>query len=81
MSFINFKNIIFILSTSETQINYGSKLKNRMPTEFGSYSGSDLVSDNLLSNSSSPIKSPPYVNPESDDIFKGTGNFNFKRAK
>ena len=49
--------------------------RNRLPTEPCSYSGADIASDNLLPNSNSPIKSPPYSSAESDDnSFKGTGN-------
>lgn len=49
--------------------------RSRLPTEPGSYSGADIVSDNLLPNINSPIKSPPYSGAECDDnSFKGTGN-------
>ncbi|XP_076755836.1 kinase suppressor of ras isoform X2 [Xylocopa sonorina] len=48
--------------------------KNRLPTESGSTSSNaDITGENLLPNSNSPIKSPPYSNAESDDnSFKGT---------
>ncbi|KAM0728626.1 Kinase suppressor of Ras 1 [Formica fusca] len=51
------------------------KRRNRLPTEPSSYcSTTDFMkSESLLPNSNSPIKSPPYTNPESDDNnFKGT---------
>ncbi|XP_058807431.1 kinase suppressor of Ras 2 isoform X2 [Phymastichus coffea] len=47
--------------------------RSRLPTEPGSYSGADIIGDNLLPNSNSPIKSPPYSSADSDDnSFKGT---------
>lgn len=52
------------------------KRRNRLPTEPSSYySTTDFMkAESLLPNSNSPIKSPPYTNPESDDnSFKGTG--------
>jgi len=52
------------------------KRRNRLPTEPSSCcSTTDFMkAESLLPNSNSPIKSPPYTNPESDDnCFKGTG--------
>uniref|UniRef100_A0ABD2XN80 Kinase suppressor of Ras 2 n=1 Tax=Trichogramma kaykai TaxID=54128 RepID=A0ABD2XN80_9HYME len=47
--------------------------RNRLPTEPGSYSGAEAISDNLLPNSNSPIKSPLYSSAESEEnSFKGT---------
>lgn len=62
-------------STSEQQTATIGQ-RNRLPTEPGSYSETaDNVGDNLVANSSSPVKSPPYSSAESDDnSFKGNGN-------
>ncbi|XP_033321769.2 kinase suppressor of ras isoform X3 [Megalopta genalis] len=48
--------------------------RNRLPTETGSCSSNaDITGENLLLNSNSPIKSPPYSSTENDDnSFKGT---------
>ncbi|XP_076654099.1 kinase suppressor of ras isoform X2 [Halictus rubicundus] len=48
--------------------------RNRLPTETGSCSSNaDITGENLLLNSNSPIKSPPYCNAENEDnSFKGT---------
>ncbi|XP_076290497.1 kinase suppressor of ras isoform X3 [Lasioglossum baleicum] len=48
--------------------------RNRLPTETGSCSSNaDITGENLLLNSNSPIKSPPYSNAENEDnSFKGT---------
>lgn len=52
--------------------------RNRLPTESGSCSSNaDITGENLLLNSNSPVKSPPYSSAESDDnSFKGTGKYN-----
>lgn len=52
--------------------------RNRLPTETGSCSSNaDITGENLLLNSNSPVKSPPYSSAESDDnSFKGTGKCN-----
>lgn len=52
--------------------------RNRLPTESGSCSSNaDITTENLLLNSNSPVKSPPYSSAESDDnSFKGTGKYN-----
>lgn len=53
--------------------------RNRLPTETGSCSSNaDITGENLLLNSNSPVKSPPYSSAESDDnSFKGTGKCNY----
>lgn len=64
----------YIFSGTDTYVNPAGR-RNRLPTEPGSCCNTtDFVGENLLPNSNSPIKSPPYFNAESDDnSFKGTG--------
>ena len=67
---------ISIFSNSNDQSSSGVGRRNCLPAEPASHSGADVVSDNLLLSSISPIKSPPYSIAESDDnSSKGTGTF------
>ncbi|XP_043464776.1 kinase suppressor of Ras 2 [Leptopilina heterotoma] len=55
------------------QSSYAGK-RTRLPTEPGSCSGTDIMNESFVPNTSSPIKSPPYSSADSDDnSFKGTG--------
>lgn len=66
--------LYYIFSGNDSHVGPVGR-RNRLPTEPGSCCNTaDFVGENLLPNSNSPIKSPPYSSAESDDnSFKGTG--------